>query len=116
MCCSEAAGLDRGDDVVELAPERLGGEFGKFPTAKEQGVDAIGANWRGFYAPGGMSDEAYAGWVEKISALYASDEWKGIMEANGLAPLDLQGPAFEQFVSDSVAQIESISKEIGIIK
>ncbi|PJE29440.1 Tripartite tricarboxylate transporter family receptor [Pseudooceanicola marinus] len=116
---SEAKGfVDSGDIkvIAVLAPERLDGEFSEMPTAREQGVDAIGANWRGFYAPGGMSDEAYDAWVSKIADLYASDEWKEIMAANGLAPLDLQGADFEAFVSDSVAQIQSISREIGIIK
>ncbi|MEM9630233.1 MAG: tripartite tricarboxylate transporter substrate-binding protein [Pseudomonadota bacterium] len=116
---SEAKGfVDSGDIkvIAVLAPERLPGEFADFPTAKEQGVDAIGANWRGFYAPGKMSDDAYNAWVGKISDLYASDEWKGVMAANGLAPLDLQGEEFQQFVADSVAQIQQISKEIGIIK
>ena len=116
---SEAKGfVDSGDIKVlaVLSPERLSGEYDKFPTAKEQGVDAVGANWRGFYAPGGMSDEAYNAWVEKIGALYASDEWKATMAASGLAPLDLQGAAFETFVGESIAQIEAISKDIGIIK
>ncbi|GHG79620.1 Bug family tripartite tricarboxylate transporter substrate binding protein [Pseudodonghicola xiamenensis] len=116
---SEAKGfVDSGDIRVlaVLSPERLDGAFADFPTAREQGVDAIGANWRGFYAPGGMSDAAYDAWVEKLSTLYASDEWKQVMEANGLAPLDLQGAAFQQFVTDSVAQIQSISRDIGIIK
>ena len=116
---SEAKGfVDSGDIkvIAVLAPERLDGEFSEMPTAREQGVEAIGANWRGFYAPGGMSDEAYDAWVSKIADLYASDEWKEIMAANGLAPLDLQGADFEAFVSDSVAQIQSISREIGIIK
>jgi putative tricarboxylic transport membrane protein len=116
---SEAKGfVDSGDIrvIAVLAPERLEGEFAAFPTAKEQGVDAIGANWRGFYVPGGMSDEAYNGWVEKIGTLYASDAWKEVMAVNGMAPLDLQGEAFEKFVAESVAQIEAISKEIGIIK
>ncbi|WP_158970163.1 Bug family tripartite tricarboxylate transporter substrate binding protein [Chachezhania sediminis] len=116
---SEAKGfVDSGDIkvIAVLAPERLDGEFGKFPTAREQGVDAIGANWRGFYAPGGMSDAAYDEWVSKIATLYASDEWKAVMEANGLAPLDLQGPDFQSFVADSVNQIQSISRQIGIIK
>ncbi|GAB4536344.1 MAG: tripartite tricarboxylate transporter substrate binding protein [Ruegeria sp.] len=116
---SEAKGfVDSGDIkvIAVLAPERLPGEFADFPTAKEQGVDAIGANWRGFYAPGGMSDEAYNDWVSKIGQLYASDEWKEVMAANGLAPLDLQGEDFQNFVADSVAQIQAISKEIGIIK
>ncbi|MGR3322537.1 MAG: Bug family tripartite tricarboxylate transporter substrate binding protein [Pseudooceanicola sp.] len=116
---SEAKGfVDSGDIkvVAVLAPDRLPGEFADFPTAREQGIDAIGANWRGFYAPGGMSDEAYDNWVSKIGELYASDEWKEVMAANGLAPLDLQGAAFEDFVSNSVDQIQSISREIGIIK
>jgi len=116
---SEAKGfVDSGDIRVlaVLAPERLPGEFDKFPTAKEQGVDAIGANWRGFYAPGGMSDEAYNTWVSKISDLYASDEWKQVMAANGLAPLALQGEDFQAFVAKSVAQIQQISRDIGIIK
>jgi putative tricarboxylic transport membrane protein len=116
---SEAKGfVDSGDIrvIAILSPERLGGEFGDIPTAREQGVDAIGANWRGFYAPGGMSDEAYDAWVSKIADLYASDEWKEVMAANGLAPLDLQGAAFEEFVSNSVAQIAQISRDIGIIQ
>ncbi|PTV96586.1 putative tricarboxylic transport membrane protein [Rhodobacter aestuarii] len=116
---SEAKGfVDSGDIrvIAVLAPERLPGAFADFPTAKEQGVDAIGANWRGFYAPGGMTDAAYNTWVEDIGALYASDEWKTVMAANGLAPLDLQGAAFEEFVASSVAQIQQISKEIGILR
>lgn len=116
---SEAKGFVESGDirvVAVLSPERLDGDFADYPTAREQGIDAIGANWRGFYAPGGMSDEAYDGWVEKIAALYASDEWKEVMATNGLAPLDLQGAAFQEFVADSVAQIETISREIGIIE
>ncbi len=116
---SEAKGFVQSGDIkvlAVLAPERLGGEFADFPTASEQGVEAIGANWRGFYAPGGMSDAAYAYWVDQVAALYASDEWKQVMEANGLAPLDLQGDEFQAFVGESVARIQQISKEIGIIQ
>lgn len=116
---SEAKGfVDSGDIKVlaVLSPERLPGEFEKFPTAVEQGVDAIGANWRGFYAPGDMSDEAYDFWVGAIADLYATDEWKEVMARNGLAPLSLSGEEFETFVAESVNNITEISKEIGIIQ
>jgi putative tricarboxylic transport membrane protein len=116
---SEAKGfVDSGDIrvIAVLSPDRLPGDFASFPTAKEQGVDAIGANWRGFYAPAGMSDDAYNAWVGKIADLYATPEWKEVMANNGLAPLDLQGDAFQAFVSDSVNKIQTISREIGIIK
>jgi putative tricarboxylic transport membrane protein len=116
---SEAKGfVDSGDIkvIAVLAPERLEGDFAKFPTAKEQGIDVIGANWRGFYAPGNMSDDAYAYWTDAIAKTYASDEWKAVMAQNGLAPLDMSGDAFQSFVADSVASIQDLSKQIGLIK
>jgi putative tricarboxylic transport membrane protein len=84
---SEAKGfVDSGDIkvVAVLAPERLEGDFSVFPTAAEQGIDAVGANWRGFYAPGGMSDEAYGYWVDAIGKVYDSDEWKATMAQSGI--------------------------------
>jgi len=116
---SEAIGFVEAGDIRVLAvlsPDRLPGEFSSFRTAKEQGVDAIGANWRGFYVPGGMSDEAYNFWADAVGKVYASKEWKDTMAKNGLAPLDLRGDAFQSFVADSVSSIQTISKEIGIIK
>jgi putative tricarboxylic transport membrane protein len=102
--------------IAVLAPQRLEGDFAQFPTAKEQGLDVIGANWRGFYAPGGMSDDAYAFWTQQLTTLYRSTEWQAVMAKNGLAKLDLQGPAFQAFVKESVDAIQDLSKEIGIIK
>lgn len=102
--------------LAVLAPERLGGDFAKHPTAKEQGIDVVGANWRGFYAPGGMSDDAYNFWVDKISTLYASAEWKQIMTDSGLADFGLKGSEFEAFVKNNIAEIQALSKEIGILK
>ncbi len=116
---SEAKGfVDSGDIkvIAVLAPERLEGDFASFPTAVEQGLEVIGANWRGFYAPGGMSDEAYNYWVDAVGQVYSSEEWKEIMAQNGLAPLDLQGDEFQAFVAESVARIENLSREIGLIQ
>ncbi|WP_432254906.1 Bug family tripartite tricarboxylate transporter substrate binding protein [Limimaricola sp. AA108-03] len=116
---SESTGFIESGDIrvlAVLAPERLEGEYSDIPTAKEQGIDAVGANWRGFYGPGDMSEEAYDYWANSIDQLYASDEWQAIMEANGLAPLDLQGEEFQAFVQDSVNEITELSKEIGIIQ
>lgn len=116
---SEAKGfVDSGDIkvIAVLAPERLEGDFAQFPTAVEQGIDAVGANWRGFYGPGGMSDEAYDYWVQSIDTVYDSDEWKAVMAQNGIAPLDVSGAEFQAFVAESIAGIQEISREIGLIQ
>ena len=116
---SEAIGFVQSGDLkvlAVLAPERLEGELSDVPTAQEQGLDVTGANWRGFYGPGDMSDEAYTFWTDAIAETYASDEWKTVMEQNGLAPLDSTGEAFQQFVADSVTQVQDLSREIGLIQ
>ncbi|CAG1012352.1 MAG: tripartite tricarboxylate transporter substrate binding protein [Rhizobiaceae bacterium] len=116
---SETKGfVDSGDlrVLAVLSEDRLPGEFGQFPTAKEQGIDALGANWRGFYAPGGISDEAYAFWADAIKKTYESGEWKEIMAANGLMPLEKWGSDFDAFVSREIANTEALSREIGILQ
>ncbi len=102
--------------LAVMAPERLTGDFAKYPTAKEQGLDVVGANWRGFYAPGKMSDDAYNYWVKSMGAAYDSKEWKAVMANNGMAPLSLKGAAFQKFVKESVDEIHELSLEIGIVK
>jgi putative tricarboxylic transport membrane protein len=48
--------------------------------------------------------------------MYDTKEWKETMSKNGLAPLDLSGDEFQQFVAESVQSIQDLSKEIGLIK
>ncbi len=102
--------------LAVLAPERLPGKLADIPTAREQGVDAIGANWRGFYAPGGMSDEAYGFWVEAIRQVYQSELWQQVMAQSGLMPFALYGQELEAFVRQQSADIAALSREIGLIK
>jgi putative tricarboxylic transport membrane protein len=102
--------------IAVLSPERLPGKLSSIPTAKEQGIDAVGANWRGFYAPGKMSPEAYAFWSKAVSDLYASPEWKKVMETNGLMPFGMSGDKLESYVFKQIDQIETLSKEIGLLK
>jgi putative tricarboxylic transport membrane protein len=116
---SETLGFMESGDLrvlAVLAPERLPGILADVPTAKEQGIDALGANWRGFYAPGKMSDDAYAFWSGAIQDVYGSGEWKKVMADNGLMPFAKSGPELTTFVNKQVADIKAISQEIGLIK
>lgn len=116
---SEVTGFMESGDLrllAVLSEERLPGRFSHIPTAREQGIDAVGPNWRGFYMPADASDEAKAYWTQAIETLYSSDEWKAVMEKNGLIPFHPPAGKFEAFVKDQVADIEQLSREIGLLK
>ncbi|WP_417328679.1 Bug family tripartite tricarboxylate transporter substrate binding protein [Halomonas cupida] len=115
---SEARGFWESGDLrilAVLAPERLPGDFSSIPTAREQGVDAIGPNWRGFYMPAGISDEAYEYWVNAVETLYESDEWKDVMATNGLMPFHYSGEEFKEFMAQQVEDIRELSAELGMV-
>ncbi|WP_404326463.1 tripartite tricarboxylate transporter substrate binding protein [Cobetia sp. UIB-001] len=116
---SEAHGfLESGDlrVLAVLSDERLPGEFNDIPTAKEQGIDVVGPNWRGFYMPAGISGEAEQYWIDAMDSLYASEEWKTVMRQNGLMPFHMTAGEFETFVKEQIDDIETLSKDIGLIQ
>ncbi|KAA1176182.1 tripartite tricarboxylate transporter substrate binding protein [Marinobacter salinexigens] len=116
---SEATGFMESGDlrvIAVLADERLPGKFSDLPTAKEQGIDAVGPNWRGFYMPKDAGEEAKKYWVDAVEKLYASEEWRTIMVSNGLIPFHPPANEFETFVRDQVQDIENLSREIGLLK
>lgn len=116
---SEVTGFLKSGDLrvlAVLADERLPGEFADLPTAKEQGINAVGPNWRGFYMPKGASDEAKQYWKNAIDTVYASEEWKKVMKSNGLIPFHPPAGEFEAFVNNQVQDIENLSREIGLLK
>jgi len=115
---SEIQGFLRSGDVRALAilsEARVAG-FDDIPTAKEQGVDLVAMNWRGLYAPKDISDADFAKWADALGKVAESEQWQKVMTENGLAPYTLIGADFETFVSDNIAEITTISKEIGIIQ
>jgi len=116
---SEAAGFWESGDlriIAVLAETRLPGKFSSIPTAREQGIEALGPNWRGFYMPKDADSDAQKYWVNAIETLYDSAEWKAVMTQNGLIPFHPKADEFEAFVTKQVADIEQLSREIGLLK
>jgi len=115
---SEIVGFINSGEVRALAvltEERVPG-FENIPTAREQGFDVVAVNWRGLYVPGGISDDEFMAWAEKLQAVADSAEWKQAMADNGLAPFTKVGPDFQNWVDQVIADTETLSKEIGVIQ
>jgi len=117
---SEVVGFIKSGDVRVLAvftDERIpGDDFDDIPTAIEQGVDVVAVNWRGLYVPKDISDEAYTKWSEGLAKVAASDEWAEAMTANGLAPFTKVGDDFADYLAGVMEEIQTMSKELGVIK
>ncbi|MDZ7799745.1 MAG: tripartite tricarboxylate transporter substrate-binding protein [Trueperaceae bacterium] len=99
--------------LAVLAEERLDEPLADVPTAQEQGIDVIGANWRGFYVPAGISDARYQYWADAFEELEASEQYQEIREQNAMAPFARFGDEMETFVRDQVDDIEELSARIG---
>lgn len=117
---SEVVGFLKSGDVRVLAvfaDERIkGDDFSDIPTAKEQGVDVVAVNWRGLYVPKDISDEAYNKWSDALAQVAASDEWAEQMTANGLAPFTKVGDDFASYLDGVIAEVQTLSKKLGVIK
>jgi len=115
---SELRGFYESGDVriiAILAPQRLKG-FPDIPTAKEQGYDVIGANWRGLYMPKGASAESKEFWKNAIQKMTESEVFQKDLEAKAIEPFNNFGEDMNTFVNESIKDIADLSREIGILK
>jgi len=115
---SEIVGFLKAGEIRVLAvltEKRIPG-FEDIPTAKEQGLDVVAVNWRGLYIPKGVSDETFNLWADRLQKVADSDEWKTAMAANGLAPFTKVGSDFQGYVDGLVAEINKLSRDIGVIQ
>ena len=101
--------------IAVLSPERLGGDLGHIPTARESGYDVEWVTWRGFYAPAETADTTYERWVDTLTRLESSQEWAAVRTTNRLEPFFVAGEDFTRFINRQVVEFQSISREIGLI-
>ena len=101
--------------LAVLADEPISA-FPDLPTAKSQGYDVTGYNWRGFYTGGEVSDEEYVAWVDRLQKLYESEGWQETAKASGLEPIWRGGDEFSAYVAEQNEQMAEISRQIGVIQ
>jgi putative tricarboxylic transport membrane protein len=101
--------------LAVLAAERMDGPLAAVPTARELGYPVEWVTWRGFYAPGGLADDAYAGWVGVLDELAHSDAWATVRRQARLDAYFLAGEPFEAFVREQITEFRMLSRQLGLI-
>jgi putative tricarboxylic transport membrane protein len=84
------------------------------PTLKEQGIDVELFNWRGVFAPPGVSDADRAAMVAMISKMAATPQWAEVCKQRDWTPILLAGDAYKTFLDAEVTRIEGILKDLGL--
>ena len=101
--------------LAVLSPERLTGHK-QYPTAREQGFNVIGPNWRGLYMPKGSSEESRKFWTDAVLAMTQNERFQQTLLKRGIEPFNQFGDEMTEFVKQNISDIRNISKEIGVLE
>lgn len=84
------------------------------PTLKEQGIDVELANWRGVFAPPGVSADARQAMISLVEKMVATDSWKQETAKRDWTSIPLVGDAYAKFIQDELERVEAILKDLGL--
>jgi putative tricarboxylic transport membrane protein len=84
------------------------------PTLKEQGINVELSNWRGVFAPPGVSKDARQAMIALVEKMAASATWKDEVKKRDWTPILLTGDEFGKYIEAETARIETILKELGL--
>jgi putative tricarboxylic transport membrane protein len=84
------------------------------PTLKEQGIDAVLANWRGVFAPPGIAGDRRQALLTLIEKMASSPTWQEELKKRDWTPLLLIGDAYAKFIEEETAKTEGILKDLGL--
>jgi len=114
---SEAIALAEQGEVRVLAitaPERLP-LFSNIPTIKEQGVDAVFANWRGFFAAPGLDSTKIKDRQDRIDKMLVTDEWKKLRDTRGWSHFYIVGEEFYNYLVKQEQEMSRVLTDLGLI-
>jgi len=97
------------------APERLAAAP-NVPTLTEMGNDTVFANWRGFFASPGISEEKVAKWNKAFGKMYKTDQWATVRDRNGWIDNYKADKDFYAFLEQQEKQMGNLMRELGFLK
>lgn len=101
--------------LAVTAPERLPAAP-NIPTLKEYGNETVFANWRGFFAAPGTSQEKLDEWNQALSKMYKTEQWATVRDRNGWIDNYKADKDFYKFLEGQEKQMGDLMRELGFLK
>lgn len=86
------------------------------PTLKEKGLDVSLVNWRGIFAPSGISDAQFNTLAATMDKLVKSPAWKAQLDKHQWDNLYLPPAEFGSYLAQNRTEVEAVLKSIGLVK
>ena len=85
------------------------------PTMIEQGYNVEIGNWRGVYAPAGLTAAQRKALTDMVFKATKSKSWAESLEKNNWTPAWMTNPAFDDFVDTEFASLRATMVKAGMI-
>jgi putative tricarboxylic transport membrane protein len=102
--------------LAVTAPKRMGGEYENVPTWREQGINAVFANWRLIIAPKGTPKDQIAYWDQLFAKTTKTDIWAAGLKKNVWTSHYKPSADAAKFLDAQHAQLKELLTELGLAK
>lgn len=84
------------------------------PTLTDAGIDLVFINWRGVLAPPGISAAKKQEFVDLLTAMHGTEEWKAALTEHDWTDAFMTGDEFGAFLKDQDEMVATTLKELGL--
>ena len=84
------------------------------PTLKSLGVDMVFTNWRGIVGPPGLSPEKTKQYVDLLTKMHDSAQWKKTLTDQGWTDSFQSGEEFKSFLTAQNESVAGVLQELGL--
>jgi putative tricarboxylic transport membrane protein len=84
------------------------------PTLKDSGIDLVFTNWRGVVAPPGITDEQKKTWIDSVTTMHDSEQWKAELTKRGWTDAFVTGDEFGSYLKEQDQSVADLLTELGL--
>jgi putative tricarboxylic transport membrane protein len=84
------------------------------PTLKSLGIDLEFTNWRGIVGPPGLSDAKKQEYVDLLTKMHDSAQWKDTLQKQGWTDAFQTGDEFKAFLTEENTRVAGVLRELGL--